>query len=355
MSTAGTVPAQTLTLPATSGGVLVVGNSIGINLGFTLDRAGLGVSIHSVAGCSMIPGELNISGGTAARTCGPLAQWAQAQQPQFVLLMELGVAGNATKITIDHVVIPVTSARYQQIYKTNLQQAIDALSVGGTTVIVPNLPCMGSNAEIPVAQQPQYNARLVEENALIHEVVTQPQNRGHVLSPDLRTFVCPRASTRLDSATSPTPVPTGRTSPRPEPTSSPAGCCSRCRPSPRLARAHLTLADDLFDQLHAADVFCTFASSGSTAEARYLAIATSAYSARPRASPRLGVLRVDRRPQQLTAAAAHVRAQTCATPTTSRRGNPRVAYYRRPIGCLHGTALPEVAKALATPIRYFTC
>ena len=191
VATAGTLPAQTITLPPTSGGVLVVGNSLGINLGFALDRAGLGVSIHSTVGCSLVPGKFNIRGGTPARSCGPFGEWVKAQRPQFVLLMELGAPGDATTVTVDGNTTAVTSSRYREMYKTDLQDAIDKLSATGATIIVPNVPCWGDNAEVPSSQRPQFNARLVEENELLHEVVTQPENRARVVSPDLRKFVCP--------------------------------------------------------------------------------------------------------------------------------------------------------------------
>ena len=315
-STAGTPAAQTITLPATSGGVLIVGNSLGINLGFALDRAGLAVSIHSVPGCSLIPGRVNVRSletldGTT-RDCGPFDEWVHAQHPQFVLLMQTGLPGAATQITDNDTTVQVTSARYAQLYNDAVQQSIDTLASTGATVIVPSAPCEGTYQGMSASQLQQVNARIVKEDELLHEVVTRRRNRIHVISPDLRALICPHDYFQPNLGHVADARPDGVHF-------SPAGAdvvaTWLVRQVPSLGdarRSHKGLADDLFDRLHNGSVWCTYTSAGGPTQQRFVTVANCAVLATRTTPLKFGVLHVDRRPKQLADYARNYRAISCA-------------------------------------------
>ncbi len=302
--------AQSLSHPSTSGGVLVVGDSVGINLGFALDRAGLGVSIRSVFGCSLVAGGLDIGGGTHSKSCGPLDEWVRQQRPQFVLLTARGVAGGATSVTVGGRRLSVLSSQYGTVFEATLRSVLRTLSQTGATVIVLNAPCEQPD-NVPPSAWPAEDRYFRFENQLVEHVVSEPVGRGRVVPLDFRHFVCP--SDRFERPLG------GVADARPDGAHfSPAGADVVAHwlldqvPQLRLARrTRQTVADDLFDRLTAHGFVCTFGSAG-TAHVHGVARATCAYRPGGHAANVVGNLVVDERPAGVAAAADRYYRAVCA-------------------------------------------
>lgn len=179
------------------GRVLVVGDSVAGTLTSGLRHAGLDVVDAAFTGCKIVRGTIRV---TATDLRDADCPWAEAwpkevaeSNPRVVLLVSAAFElWDVKPHGASEFLVPGTRA-WARYWKSEVRQAVDALSAGGALVVMPNVTCTEPDARITpdMAQHSAFNpVRARAANRVLNELARENPDQFRVV--DLDSFVCPR-------------------------------------------------------------------------------------------------------------------------------------------------------------------
>ncbi len=178
------------------GRVLVVGDSVAASMVSGLRAAGLDVADASFPGCKLVRGTIDVAEAPLRdNDCPWPTVWADAvarNQPKVVVLESAAFElWDVRPHGSTRWLVPGTPA-WARYWGRTVQEAIDVLSAGGATVVIPTVACTQAQPSTPqkaIDRSALNPARVRAANRVLRDLARE--NAGRMKLVDLDAFLCP--------------------------------------------------------------------------------------------------------------------------------------------------------------------